>query len=138
MARKIRNAKEMLDEIATTKSKFNLLEGRPIKNMIRGERGTYSFVKISNVIGREEDRGNVVKFLMNPTDGEDILVLPIAGIDGIEKNVLAQLVFNDETVERHFELRIWVCVGEDFDGKRLMIKILKSVTGRRCSVHRHE
>ncbi|KAL4311818.1 hypothetical protein GQ457_01G032430 [Hibiscus cannabinus] len=32
MARKIRNAKEMLDEIATTKSKFNLLEGRPVKN----------------------------------------------------------------------------------------------------------
>ncbi|KAK8585669.1 hypothetical protein V6N13_050642 [Hibiscus sabdariffa] len=91
MARKIRNAKEMLDEIATTKSKFNLLEGRPIKNMIRGERGTYSFVKISNVIGREEDRGNVVKFLMNPTDGEDILVLPIAGIDALG-NCIAALV----------------------------------------------
>ncbi|KAL4310916.1 hypothetical protein GQ457_01G032440 [Hibiscus cannabinus] len=64
---------------------------------------------------------------MNPTDGEDILVLPIAGTDGIEENVLAQLVFNDETVERHFELRIWVCVEEDSDGKLLMIKIVKYV-----------
>ncbi|KAK9003394.1 hypothetical protein V6N11_060958 [Hibiscus sabdariffa] len=70
----------MLDEIATTKSTFNLLEERPVKN--RGERETYSFVKTSDVIGREEDKGNIVKFLMNPTDGEDISVLLIVGIGG--------------------------------------------------------
>ncbi|KAK8571843.1 hypothetical protein V6N12_027913 [Hibiscus sabdariffa] len=72
MGRKIREAKEVLDEIAINKSKFHLLEARPpVKNVIHRERETYSFVKTSNVIGRDEDKENIVQFLMNPTDGEE-------------------------------------------------------------------
>ncbi|KAE8712436.1 putative LRR and NB-ARC domains-containing disease resistance protein [Hibiscus syriacus] len=131
MARKIKKAKEMLDEIATTKSKFNLLERRPVKNVIHADRETYSFVKTSNVIGREEDEKSIIHFLMNPTDGEDIPVLPIVGIGGIGKTSLAQLVFNSKRV--NFDSRIWVCVAEDFDIKQLMIKIIKSATGMDCT-----
>ncbi|KAE8702881.1 hypothetical protein F3Y22_tig00110480pilonHSYRG00051 [Hibiscus syriacus] len=93
MARKIKKAKEMLDEIATTESKFNLLKRRPVKNVVHGERETYSFVKTSNVIGREEDEKNIIHFLMNPTDGEDMHVLPIVGIGGTGKTSHAQLMF---------------------------------------------
>ncbi|KAL4273613.1 hypothetical protein GQ457_13G025430 [Hibiscus cannabinus] len=132
IVQKIKEAKEMLDEIAINKSKFHLLEGRPpVKSVIHGERETYSFVKTSNVIGRDEDKENIVHFLMNPTDGEgeDVPVLPIVGIGGIGKTALAQLVFNDERVVKHFESRIWVCVAEDFDIKQLVVKTIKSATG---------
>ncbi|KAG4156143.1 hypothetical protein ERO13_D03G155600v2 [Gossypium hirsutum] len=131
MGYKIKKANEILNEVAAEKAKFHLTEKHET-NVIRRERETYSFVKTSSVIGRDEAKQHLVNFLMNPTDGEDIPVLPTVGIGGIGKTTLAQLVFNEESVKSHFVLRIWVCVTEDFDIKQLMIKIIKSATGREC------
>ncbi|KAH1115568.1 hypothetical protein J1N35_008946 [Gossypium stocksii] len=131
MSYKIKKANEMLNEIAAEKARFHLTEKRET-NVIHRERETYSFVKTSSVIGRDEAKQHLVNFLMDPTDGEDIPVLPIVGIGGIGKTTLAQLVFNAESVKSHFDLRIWVCVTEDFDIKQLMIKIIKSATGMNC------
>ncbi|TYH23563.1 hypothetical protein ES288_A03G023700v1 [Gossypium darwinii] len=131
MGYKIKKANEMLKEIAAEKAKFHLTEKHET-NVIHRERETYSFVKTSSVIGRDEAKQHLINLLMNPTDGEDIPVLPIVGIGGIGKTTLAQLVFNEESVKSHFELRIWVCVTEDFDIKQLMIKIIKSATGMNC------
>ncbi|TYH23582.1 hypothetical protein ES288_A03G025300v1 [Gossypium darwinii] len=131
MGNKIKKANEMLNEIAANKAKFHLTEKHET-NVIHRERETYSFVKTSSVIGRDEAKQHLVNFLTDPTDGEDIPVLPIVGIGGIGKTTLAQLVFNEESVKSHFELRIWVCVTEDFDIKQLMIKIIKSATGMKC------
>ncbi|XVF75894.1 hypothetical protein PTKIN_Ptkin13bG0223200 [Pterospermum kingtungense] len=133
MGYKIKKANEMLNEIAATKAKFLLVEKHEIINTVmHSERETYSFVKTSDVVGRDQDKENIIEFLMHTTDGEDIPVLPIVGIGGLGKTALAQLVFDDERVEMHFELRIWVCVTEDFDIKQLMIKIIKSATGEKC------
>ncbi|KAL4273928.1 hypothetical protein GQ457_13G011600 [Hibiscus cannabinus] len=132
MGRKIRKTNEMLDDIAASKSKFRLHETHEVKSVLHRERETYSFVKASDVIGRDEDKENIIKFLMNTTDGEDIPVLPIVGIGGIGKTALAQLVFHDERVQMYFDLNIWVCVIEDFDVKQLMIKIIKSAIGMKC------
>ncbi|KAB2088762.1 hypothetical protein ES319_A03G020400v1 [Gossypium barbadense] len=131
MGYKIKKANETLNEISAEKAKFHLTEKHET-NVIHRERETYSFVKTSSVIGRDEAKQHLLNFLKNPTDGEDIPVLPTVGIGGIGKTTLAQLVFNEESVKSHFELRIWVCVTEDFDIKQLMIKIIKSATGMNC------
>ncbi|TYJ41503.1 hypothetical protein E1A91_A03G026200v1 [Gossypium mustelinum] len=131
MGYKIKKANEMLNEIAASMAKFRLTQKHET-NVIHCERETYSFVKTSSVIGRDEAKQDLVNILMNPTDEKDIPVLPIVGIGGIGKTTLAQLVFNEESVKSHFELRIWVCVTEDFDIKQLMIKIIKSATGMNC------
>ncbi|MBA0794970.1 hypothetical protein Gohar_019250, partial [Gossypium harknessii] len=129
MGNKIKKANEMLNEIAAKTAKFHLTEKHEI-NVIHRERETYSFVKTSSIIGRDEAKQHIVNFLRDPIDEEDIPVLPIVGIGGIGKTTLAQLVFNEESLKSYFELRIWVCVTEDFDIRQLMIKIIKSATGR--------
>nr|XP_023873591.1 putative disease resistance protein RGA3 [Quercus suber] len=64
---------------------------------------THSFVHPLEVIGREHDKENIVKHLMNVVDGQNVLVIPIVGIGGLGKTVLAKLVFNDARVVEHFE-----------------------------------
>lgn len=57
----------------------------------------------------------IVDLLMAHVDAshfEDLLVYPIVGLGGIEKTTLAQLIFNHE-------MRLWVCVSEDFNLNRM-------------------
>ena len=46
--------------------------------------------------------------------------------------IVAQLVFNDERVSRHFEIKTWACVFEDFDLKRLIKAIIDFVSRSVC------
>ncbi|EXB84831.1 Putative disease resistance RPP13-like protein 1 [Morus notabilis] len=47
---------------------------------------------------------------------------------GIGKTTLAQLVYNDDEVKKHFELKAWVCVSEEFDISRVTKTVLQSVS----------
>ncbi|XP_010271394.1 PREDICTED: putative disease resistance protein RGA3 [Nelumbo nucifera] len=53
---------------------------------------------------------------------------------GIGKTTLAQIVYNDPTVENHFHLRAWVCASEDFDVKRLTKQVIESITYNHCEL----
>ncbi|KAG5592462.1 hypothetical protein H5410_042976 [Solanum commersonii] len=46
------------------------------------------------------------------------------------KTTLAQMVFNDKRVTDHFHPKIWICVSDDFDEKRLIKAIAESIEGR--------
>ncbi|XWS58022.1 hypothetical protein CRYUN_Cryun09bG0223300 [Craigia yunnanensis] len=131
MAHKIKKVTGRFDEIAALRHKFHLTERHDgTSRVVRLDRETHSFVQAADIIGRDKDKEEIITTLMqDPTDGEDISVLPIVGFGGLGKTALAKLVFNDECVDRHFELKMWVCVSDDFDLKRLMIKIIKAAKG---------
>ncbi|XP_042478897.1 disease resistance protein RGA2-like isoform X4 [Macadamia integrifolia] len=94
-----------------------------------------SLVNKYKVFGREEDMEKIVGWLLSdktpcPSDNNNnFSVLPIVGMGGVGKTTLAQLVYNDERVKKHFHLKAWVCVSEDFDVVRLTKEILESATG---------
>ncbi|KAK4580608.1 hypothetical protein RGQ29_024305 [Quercus rubra] len=128
MAHKIKNIRKRVDEIAAEKDKFNLAQGLEDRklNMQEMRDMTHSFVDPSDVIGRDDDREKIIHLLMEQAAGRNVSVIPIVGIGGLGKTTLAKLVYNDERVARHFQLRKWVCVSEDFDVRSLIIEILKS------------
>ncbi|WRX23699.1 NB-ARC - like 10 [Theobroma cacao] len=109
MAHKIKIVAEGFGEIAALKNNFHLTERHDgTRHVAPLDRETHSFVQASDIIGRDEDKEKIIKTLLqDPTDGEDISVLPIVGIGGLGKTALAKLVFNDECVDRHFELKMW-------------------------------
>ncbi|XP_058726503.1 putative disease resistance protein RGA3 [Vicia villosa] len=62
------------------------------------------------------------------TNQNNIGVLAIVGMGGVEKTKLAQLAHNDENVHKHFDLTSRACVSEDFDVLRVTKAFLESVT----------
>ena len=126
MGHRVKNIRERLDKIAADKSKFNLIEGVPNTPILLSKREmTHSFVKASDVIGRDDEKENIVGLLKQSSDNENVSVIPIVGIGGLGKTTLAKLVYNDERVVNHFSTKMWVCVSDEFDVEKLVKKILQ-------------
>lgn len=94
----------------------------------RSREQTHSFVSQEEVIiGRDGDRMKIVETLLDMKTEENVLVVPIVGGGGFGKTTLARLVFYDERVQKHFDLKMWVCVTTmGFDVKLVVEKILQS------------
>ncbi|CAL5193428.1 unnamed protein product [Lathyrus oleraceus] len=95
---------------------------------------TYPDVNVSRVIGRDVEKDEIMKLLMQPfpQDGNDgdksMCVIPIVGMGGLGKTTLAKLVFNDDTMDQLFQLKMWVCVSLNFDIKQIIIKIINAAS----------
>uniref|UniRef100_K4CMW5 NB-ARC domain-containing protein n=1 Tax=Solanum lycopersicum TaxID=4081 RepID=K4CMW5_SOLLC len=55
---------------------------------------------------------------------------PNTWFGGLRKTTLAQMVFNDQRITEHFHPRIWICVSEYFNEKRLIKEIVEFIEGR--------
>ncbi|CAI8596110.1 unnamed protein product [Vicia faba] len=89
-----------------------------------------SGVNESVMVGRNDDKDTIIKMLVSHCDASknnNLGVVAILGMGGIGKTTLAQLVYNDEKIEKHFDFKVWVCVSEDFDVVRVTKSLLESV-----------
>ncbi|XP_058765122.1 putative disease resistance RPP13-like protein 1 [Vicia villosa] len=90
-----------------------------------------SMVNESVMVGRQDDKDIIMNMLLSDnvvTNRKNIEVIAILGTGGVGKTTLAQLAYNDENIQRLFQLKAWACVSEDFDifkrilrGKRFFI-----------------
>ncbi|KDP33008.1 hypothetical protein JCGZ_13039 [Jatropha curcas] len=133
MAHKLKNIKGKLDVIASEKHKFHLAERlQEIEDMSDFDwRQTSSLVNESEICGREKEKEEFINLVLSNSD--DFSVYALCGMGGLGKTTLAQLVYNDKRVESHFGMRIWVCVSDDFDMKRLIKAIIESIEGSPCN-----
>ncbi|XVF71439.1 hypothetical protein PTKIN_Ptkin12aG0037500 [Pterospermum kingtungense] len=133
MAHKLKDVREKLDAIAGERSKFHLTEAMETavdRDVDREWRQTSSLVNESEVYGREKELEEMRnRLLSNVADQDAVSVYTICGMGGLGKTTLAQLIYNDQSIENTFDLRIWVCVSDDFDIKRLTKAIIESVGG---------
>ncbi|XP_031269054.1 putative disease resistance protein RGA4 [Pistacia vera] len=103
---KIKEIRERLDQIAGDRSKFSLIESTPVevRHEIPKDRETDPFLGASCAIGREDDKENIMSFLMQPTD-INVSVIPIVGIGGLGKTTLTKMVYNDERSHKWIDLK---------------------------------
>ncbi|KAF2322421.1 hypothetical protein GH714_016930 [Hevea brasiliensis] len=57
------------------------------------------------------------------------------GIGGMGKTTLAQLVYNDKQVDRHFNLKAWVYVSEEFNVFKITTEIRSKVSSEDCKAN---
>ncbi|XP_040991681.1 putative disease resistance RPP13-like protein 1 isoform X2 [Juglans microcarpa x Juglans regia] len=119
---KIQEVLERLEHLAKQKDYMGLQVG--VREKQYPERLTTSSVRESDTFARDEDKKKIIGLLLS-SDAEDneMCVIAIVGMGGIGKTTLAQLVYNESRVKQHFDLQIWFCVSEEFDG----LKIMKSI-----------
>nr|KYP65543.1 Putative disease resistance protein RGA3 [Cajanus cajan] len=135
MSKRMERIKKRLDEIAKEKEHLHLTERiLERRSEVRDWRQTFSSITEPQVYGRENDKNKIVDFMVGDAShsDNDLVVYPIKGPGGLGKTTLAQLVFNHERVVKHFELKIWVCVSEDFSLKRMIKSIIQAASGDAC------
>ncbi|XP_072967140.1 disease resistance protein RGA2-like isoform X2 [Typha angustifolia] len=96
---------------------------------------TSSFSSEATFIGRSKERDVIVKALLEPVNikaesssksaGAPI-ILPIVGDGGVGKTTLAQHIYNDIRITAKFDIKMWVCVSDNFDVFRLSKEILEA------------
>ncbi|XVF65394.1 hypothetical protein PTKIN_Ptkin09bG0245100 [Pterospermum kingtungense] len=132
MGHRVKAIIERLDNIAVDRVKFHLSDrpAEPLLEHKKRDQTHYSFVRQEKIIGRDDDKRNIVELLVDSEPEENLSIIPIIGIAGIGKTTLAKMVFNDEKVENHFQLKIWVCVSKKLDQKVIAEKIIEAATSR--------
>ena len=140
MAYNIKAMRERLNDIADNRNNFQLiqhpLETRAVTReretkVVMGERETHSFVRKEEVIGREEDKKKIIGLLQDFDVKKNVSSISIVGIEGQGKSTLAQYIYNDEMVNAHFELKMWVCVSDVFDVKTIVENMITSATKKK-------
>ncbi|TYG51208.1 hypothetical protein ES288_D10G239100v1 [Gossypium darwinii] len=86
----------------------------------------------NHVYGRDKDKQTILDLLLK-SDDERNFVIPIVGMGGIGKTTLAQLVYNDASIQHHFHLKAWACVSDYFDVLRITKEILQAITSVSCN-----
>uniref|UniRef100_A0A0E0BJ70 NB-ARC domain-containing protein n=1 Tax=Oryza glumipatula TaxID=40148 RepID=A0A0E0BJ70_9ORYZ len=91
---------------------------------------TSSVIYAPKIIGREQDKDNIVEKLLSMTSDSvatPVSILAIVGMGGLGKTTLAQLVYNDSRIQGFFDMHAWVCVSEQFDPTYITKSIISSL-----------
>ncbi|KAL7204501.1 hypothetical protein ACSBR2_017556 [Camellia fascicularis] len=92
-----------------------------------------SLIHEPRICGRDKEKKEIIDFLLsNESSDSKVGVIPIVGMGGLGKTTLAQMVYNDEVVNKNFDLKAWVCVSDEFDILKISKVILESITSKSC------
>nr|UBY07393.1 NBS-LRR disease resistance protein [Dasypyrum villosum] len=117
MGRKLHRIVQDIDALIAEKNTFGFQnqQQQPVSNQWREmDGGIFDLNKITSR-SREKDKKNIIDILVAQANNADLTVVPIVGLGGLGKTTLAQLVYSNPEIEKHFDVLLWVCVSHNFD-----------------------
>nr|UBY07051.1 NBS-LRR disease resistance protein [Dasypyrum villosum] len=135
MSRKLKGVLEKINKLVKEMNKFDLENSVHQHEPQLPWRQTHSKLDEStDFFGRDDDKERVVKLLLDQQDQRKVQVLPIFGMGGLGKTTLAKMAYNDQEVQRHFQLKMWHCVSDNFDVISIVKSIIELATNGRCDL----
>ncbi|CDP15890.1 unnamed protein product [Coffea canephora] len=129
MANKIKNVRASLEEAYREANQIGFHPAQlPMASADhKQDRSTDPFVDESQTVGRGDEVSEIVSMLISSDYEKDLPVISIVGMGGQGKTTLAQMVLKNDSVVKHFDKTIWVCVSDDFKVERLLNEMLQSL-----------
>ncbi|RDX94833.1 putative disease resistance RPP13-like protein 1, partial [Mucuna pruriens] len=122
----LENLIQRLDHFVKEKDILGLKEG--VSGNLWIGKTTTSVVDQSTIYGRDGDIEKLKRYLLSiDACNDQVGVITIVGMGGLGKTTLAQLLYNDREVKKHFNLKAWACITKDFDVVRVTKTLLESV-----------
>ncbi|XP_073155763.1 putative disease resistance RPP13-like protein 1 [Henckelia pumila] len=96
---------------------------------------TSSLVDENTVVGRATAKEMCLDMLKSQQGGDiNLSVMSLVGMAGIGKTTLARLVYDDKSVNKVFDKKMWVSVSMKFDMIGITKSILEALTGNSCAL----
>ncbi|XP_034680470.1 putative disease resistance RPP13-like protein 1 [Vitis riparia] len=128
---KIEDITRRLEEISAQKAELGL---EKLKVQIEGARAATQsptppppLVFKPGVYGRDEDKTKILAMLNDESLGGNLSVVSIMAMGGMGKTTLAGLVYDDEETSKHFALKAWVCVSDQFHVETITRAVLRDI-----------
>ncbi|KAF2319167.1 hypothetical protein GH714_013703 [Hevea brasiliensis] len=120
MAHKVKNVNETLDKIKNEAVGFGLrvisVDRMP---RINSELVTDSIID-HPIVGREVSVSEIVNMIACFCNQQALTVIPMVGMGGLGKTALAKLVCQEPMERKLFDVKMWVCISDDFDDQRIV------------------
>ncbi|KAF7011230.1 hypothetical protein CFC21_025560 [Triticum aestivum] len=89
---------------------------------------TTSDIIESTLYGRETAKKSIIDSITHVKySDKDLIILPIVGSGGIGKTTLVQHIYHSQEVQKHFQVKVWICVSQNFIVNKLTEEIEKAI-----------
>ncbi|MQM15400.1 hypothetical protein Taro_048343 [Colocasia esculenta] len=136
-AHRIKDIKKKFDTISRLKDRLGLrvLNENSCSAIGRKLETSSLLPNEANIIGRDDEKQNLQKLLLEPmkateakSSESNVHVIAVVGMGGVGKTTLVKHAYNNPAVGEHFQPRMWVCVSNDFDVKRITGEIMDAAS----------
>ncbi|CAN6693224.1 unnamed protein product [Malus baccata var. baccata] len=131
MAHKIQKINASLVDLKGEASLLQLVSKNKVATTqgIRWDRQTNAFIgKDEIIIGRQDDVSKIVTTLTDSKyNQENLAVMAIVGMGGLGKTTLAKSVYNEDSIHKFFEKKIWICVSDTFDVNFILHQMIEQL-----------
>ncbi|VAI26968.1 unnamed protein product [Triticum turgidum subsp. durum] len=135
MRKKLKNVPEKINKLVEEMNKYGLENSVHREEQRHSWRQTHSKLDDSTkIFGRDDDKEVVANLLLDQQDQLKVQVLPIFGMGGLGKTTLAKMLYNDQGVQQHFQLKMWHCVSDNFDAIAIVKSIIELATNGSCDL----
>nr|UBY07290.1 NBS-LRR disease resistance protein [Dasypyrum villosum] len=97
-------------------------------NIAKIPRTTTSDIIEPTLYGRDSVKEEIIDSITHERySAKDLTILPIVGPGGIGKTTLVQHIYHSQEVQTHFQVKIWICVSQNFIVSKLIEEIKKAI-----------